>query len=485
MNIQLLYNNIKPAISLKTQYWLFVKQKTNIVLLLIFFIAGAYGLYQGYVFKNKQTATIAAFKKEKIDKLNTYLKGFEADTTKPEGKEAYSAVSSPLASNWNILLPAFKTPVSTAIFSIGQGDVFPYYYTVKVESFFMQLFKQAEIANSLRSLSGHFDISFWIIYLLPLLIILLCFNTLAAELGNGNWRLINSQGITARRWLSSKFLLTGLFIEILVIAIFISGIGLNYSFFQQSPNINDLLFFVAANLYLLFWLAIIYGINVIGKTTAANALYSGISWVVICIMLPVLTSMIVEKTIPVDNTKISRMSRRPQGSKFDDTTFGVRTIHQLGEQHPLNRNATINPASPGFKLAVYLAYHTLLDDSNTVKVNKYFTQIEQRQTIINNSSLINPAAAIDGMFASLSSNDASANHEFVWQTKNFHSSLNDVYYQTLFFEKLLTKNDYARLPIFNYKPTGISISIVINCLLLLLLSLVIYAVSNQKLKQIS
>src|SRR5688572_10652459 len=162
----------------KIHYWLFVKQRINRLLFVAFLLAGFYSLYQGFSFKAKQMATIDAFRKDKISDLDEMVKGFQADTTTQEGRVAYQKVTLLNLANWYTVLPATKTPTTTAIFSIGQSDVFPYYYTVKLESFFMQLFKQNEIQNPLRSLAGHFDSSFWIVYLLPLLIIVFCFNIL-------------------------------------------------------------------------------------------------------------------------------------------------------------------------------------------------------------------------------------------------------------------------------------------------------------------
>jgi ABC-2 type transport system permease protein len=473
-----------PGVSLKTQYWLFKKHRANSILLFAFLLAGIYGLYQGFVFKTKQIHTIENFKKEKVKNLSDLLSGFHADTTKIEGKEAYEKATGLISSNFNIALPAYKRPTSTAIFSIGQADVFPYYYTVRTESFFMQLFKQGEIANPLRSLAGHFDTSFWIIYLLPLLIIILCFNSLSNELDNGNWALINSQGISKKRWLQSKFLLVGLIIETMVVSILIVGLIINYGYFNQVPTLNDFLFFVGANLYFIFWLSLVYGINSIGKSTSTNALYCGIIWTMVCVIIPTLTTVLIEKIVPVDNTPISRMSRRPQGSKFENDAFGIKTIKQFGETYAIFKTAKINPEKPAFKFAVYLAYHRLLDDYNTAKVKNYFQGIEKRQQFINSSCLFNPTAAIDGIFASLANNDAFANHLFVWQTKDLHDKLNDAYYPAVFFDRQVTKNDYDKFPVFNYANTAsLSTILIIGYTSLGLLAVFVFVLSNKNLKK--
>ena len=459
-----------PRIAIKMQYWLFRKQKSSIWLLIIFLLAGIYGLYQGFVFKQKQRNTIETFREDRTKKFAKVIDSFSADTTKPEGKEALMAAKSTREANWATNLPTFKTPVSTAIFCIGQADVFPYYYNVKIESFFMQLFKQGEINNPLRSLAGHFDVSFWVIYLLPLLIIVLSFNALSAELDNGNWRLLNAQGIGARQWLSSKFLWVGILLEILVLVVFLVGIIVNFIYFQQAPSLSDLLFFIGINLYLIFWLSVVYLINSFGRNTSNNALFSGIAWTIICIIMPTLFSMISESIVEVDNTVVSRMSRRPQGSKFEDETFGIKTIKQLGELNPKYKNAVINPKSRSFKFSIYTAYHELLDDTNKVAVRQYFDKIEQRQNITNGSTLLNPTAAMDGIFANLAQNDAAANHQFVWQTKAFHGKLHDAYFPVLFFNKSMQKADYERFPVFeSNRNTSITALLWLNYVVLLTL----------------
>ncbi|MDQ3535022.1 MAG: DUF3526 domain-containing protein [Bacteroidota bacterium] len=430
----------------KIQYWLFVKQKTNWLLLIVFLSAGMYALYQGFAFKAKQISTIHSFREEKSSNLNDMVSGFQADTTTVEGKEAYQKVTEVNQANWYTVLPAYKIPNTTAIYSIGQGDVFPYYYTVKLESFFMQLFKQNEITNPLRSLAGHFDTSFWVIYLLPLLIIVLGFNILSAELDNGNWRLINSQGVSPKHWVRSKMLLIANGVGSLFLIIFFIGIMINYIYFNQLPAITDLLFFVGVYLYLGFWLSVLYLINAFGLNTSASALYSGILWVLICIIMPALVTTVIEKVVSVDNTLVSRMSRRPQGSKFEDDAFGIKTIKQFGELKPQYKDATIEPKSKLFRFSVYFAYHELLDDSNRVVVQHYFDNIEQRQSLTNASGVINPAASIDGIFAGLAFNDAEANHRFIWSMKDFHGRLRDAFFPALFYDRSLNESDYKKLP---------------------------------------
>jgi hypothetical protein len=64
-------HNRHTGITLHLQRWLFKKQRINILLLIIFLLAGLYGLYQGAAFKYKQLRTIESFRNEKLQALRT------------------------------------------------------------------------------------------------------------------------------------------------------------------------------------------------------------------------------------------------------------------------------------------------------------------------------------------------------------------------------------------------------------------------------
>ncbi|GAB3522122.1 DUF3526 domain-containing protein [Emticicia fontis] len=475
-------NTISLPSLIRLHYWKFRKQKSNWFLIGVFLIAGMYSLYQGFSFKRRQINTIETFAAEKQKVINDQLQNFHADTSTAEGKAKINLAGSVFVGNRIIALPAFKKSISTAIYNIGQADTFPYYYTIKIENFFMQLFKQGEINNPLRSLAGHFDVTFWVIYLLPLLIILLNFNTFSAELDNGNWRLIFSQGVSAEYWLLAKFLLTALLIEILLLLIFAAGITLNALSFHQNAGLQDLHFFVAVNLYLLLWFAIVYFINSFGKSTSFNALCSGMMWITTCMLMPALVTMLAETIVRVDNTIVSTMSRRPQGDKFENDDFGKQTIRQLGELHPAYKNARITPETPAFRLAVFIAYHELLNEMHTVEVKKYYSSVEQRQALTDGSVFINPAAAVDGLLTSLAANDAQANHEFIWQARKFQQKIHAAYFPALFNVRPLQESDYKKLPVFEPEShTPNNLLLFGSFLFLITASYILYQISNKKL----
>ena len=86
-------NKLSTLQLIQIQFWLFIKQRLSLLLLLVFLLIGFYGLYQGFAFKAKQNQIITAFRNEKNETLLEMVKGFEADTSTSEGKAAYRKVT--------------------------------------------------------------------------------------------------------------------------------------------------------------------------------------------------------------------------------------------------------------------------------------------------------------------------------------------------------------------------------------------------------
>lgn len=469
----------------KLQWQQFGKGKSNWFVVLLFLCAGFYGLYQGFVEKSKKLTTIQSFRGEKDSLFADMKAGLDADTALPAGKAKFRKSSSLSSGVGFTRLPSYKIPVSSAIYNIGQSDVLTYYYLFALENFEMQLFKQTEINNPLRALAGHFDLSFWIIHLLPLLILLFTFNALSAELDNGNWRLIASQGITERLWLQSKFFIAAIAVLALVMMITTVGTILNVIVFNQPPDLCDVLFFSTSVVYIFFWLSLFYFINSLRKPTTYNALVSGIAWISICFISPVLVSKIAGEAVPVDNTKISTYSRRPQNPQIEESkAFAEGMIKKFAALQPAYENADSDSTKPSFTLRTYHSYHWLLHKERWPVVQQYFNAIERRQEITNWSTIINPAGSTDGFLTVLADNDAESYHQFIHQTECLHTALQDAFYPALFSDKSLTTNNYKALSAFQYQRNKIPVSVIIYYLLMLVMSVFLVKSGNHNCNKI-
>jgi ABC-2 type transport system permease protein len=87
--------------------------------------------------------------------------------------------------------------------ALGQSDLFPSQYDVTNQSSVVFM-NPSDIESPWHLMSGHFDLAFVIVYLLPLLIFALSYNLLSAERENGTLRLLLSQPLRLRTLLAGK-----------------------------------------------------------------------------------------------------------------------------------------------------------------------------------------------------------------------------------------------------------------------------------------
>ncbi len=468
----------------KLQFRQYAKRKSSWLVMLLFCSIGVYALYQGYADKKSKIVTINSFRQQSDSLLNVMKAGISADTTTVQGKAAYVKSSNMRSGLWNTRLPSFKQPVSTAIYNIGQSDVLTYYYLFTAENFEMQWLKQTEIGNPLRALAGHFDVSFWVVYLLPLMVLLFSFNALSAERDNGNWRLIAAQGISEKTWLKSMLAVVAFLAAALILLIAIMGTMINRYVFSQGFSLSDGLFFLSAFIYLFFWLALFYFINGLHRSTAYNAMVSGVAWIGLCLVLPVVISNIGAAAIPVDNTRISSFSRRPQNIRMNaDKSLAADFIKQLSKADTAYKSADTDTLSPEFYLRVYHAWHLLLHKERWPVVQQYFQQVEKRQQLTNWSTLINPAASTDGYLTALADNDAAAFHHFTRETEELHDDLHQAMFNSVFTKETFEEADYNRLPRFVYKRNKIPLSVIGYLSCMLIMSIGLFRIGGRRLRQ--
>lgn len=154
----------------------------------------------------------------------------------------------------------------------------------------------SELENPDNLSFGAFDLSFVLIYLLPLLVIALSFNLVSGELEQGTLALQQSQPIASgvlffQKMLARFVLLGGLTIVIVLPGLILSGISLDSTAVWQTLGV--------AVLYSLFWFLISLSINLQGGSSAQNALLCIGAWLLFTLVAPALANTVAEKVHPV------------------------------------------------------------------------------------------------------------------------------------------------------------------------------------------
>lgn len=154
----------------------------------------------------------------------------------------------------------------------------------------------SELENPDNLAFGAFDLSFVLIYLLPLLVIALSFNLISGERELGTLALQKAQPIGSgtlffQKMLARFALLGGLTAAIVLPGLAWSGISPASAAAWQTLGV--------AVLYSLFWFLVALGINFRGGSSAQNALLCIGAWLLFTLVLPALANMVSEKAQPV------------------------------------------------------------------------------------------------------------------------------------------------------------------------------------------
>src|SRR5262249_12371223 len=130
-----------------------------------------------------------AAQKSNVDLLKLVLAGKESPL--PFSNPANpAAVAGGLAGRYVLIPNAPLAPLA-----IGQSDMSPDYYAITYRSK-VQFMYDTEIENPWNLLSGHFDLAFVIVFLLPLMVCATSYNLLSGEREQGTLRMLCAQPLT-------------------------------------------------------------------------------------------------------------------------------------------------------------------------------------------------------------------------------------------------------------------------------------------------
>ena len=191
---------------------------------------------------------------------------------------------------------AVLEPGPLAALAVGQSDLLPYYYDVNIytnESSFQQ---NGEVENPLNLMVGRFDLTFVVVYLLPLLVLALSFNVLSEEREQGTLALTLSQPVSARDVVLAKLAFRAVLVVGMVLAVSLAGAVATGGF--GSPG-RVLLWCAAVVSYALFWFVLAAWVNTLRRSSAWNATVLVGAWLVLVVVLPAAVNIAADVLHPL------------------------------------------------------------------------------------------------------------------------------------------------------------------------------------------
>jgi len=339
------------------------------------------------------------------------------------------------------------TPLAPLAF--GQSDLLADYFKVTTSSK-ITFIDDMEIENPWNLLSGHFDMSFIVIYLLPLLIFAISYNLLSAEREHGTLRLLLSQPLGLSSLVIGKIAVRA--VALLAAAAIVPLAALA----AMSPEVRSSLdawtlaswtgFIVA---YGMLWFALAIAVNALGLSSAANALMLIGTWIVSVLVAPVLLNLTVSIASPAPSrTELATRTRLVTMAGLNRHADLLATDYY----QDLDADGLLVPKDGRIQVAARPRGQYLLerdvDRDLEALLERFRTQLAGQQRLVARYGWLSPAVvAYEGLTA-LAGTGLRRHLHFEDQIDDFHRAWRDFFEPRILNGVAIAVPDLDRLPAF-------------------------------------
>jgi ABC-2 type transport system permease protein len=420
----------------------------QVVIMAVFVCAALYAIHYGNAVIDRQEDTVQYIRRQNALDQQQLIKGLTADTSTAAGLAAWEKAAYPSKVRFFLNYYAIDEPAPMSRLSIGQRDVNAFYLPLNAQNLYLQLFR-SEIANPRKLLTGNFDLSFVIIYLLPLLIISFTYNLLSDEAEKGTLPMLRIQPIPLHHIILSKALFwLGITTSLLLL---ITGIAFVWSGTPVSAASSMGWWLLITWSYTVCWFALLLLVNAFRRSSAFNALCSLGVWLLFLVVIPALLNLSFTDEKQADPTKLTDFIRRQQGLG-ESKQEKLEVLERFYKLYPQYRHTDTAAAVRFLEFQAYSAYVTLTDAAAKPSVDAYYQHVWDRHQKIAAFHLVNLAVNTQNLLNILAHSGLEDTFTFRQSITAFHRQLCHFCFEPLFAGRLMTKADFDHIPVFKPSP---------------------------------
>ena len=371
--------------------------------------------------------------------------------------------------NKNPRVAAFE-PGNLSVIATGQSDLFNHYVkpTLTGDSFRLSF---TELTSPIRLLMGNFDLSFVLVYLLPLVIISFCYNILSGEKEKGSLVLIASNPQSLKTWLAQKIflrfgLITGLLILFILLTLKINNVLLNSSV---------LALLLAVVLYSMFWFSLSFLINLKGKSSERNAITLLGLWVALVLIIPSLISQVANTFHPVPSRTLLINEMRVLENETNEEQDKILDNYMRDHPELVVRDANGNVTEDFWQK--YFASKDMVAKKITPLLARYDNQLRLQQDLINQFRFLSPAILLQNNLTELAETSTDHYAAYHQSVRNFQEEWQSFFLPMVFLNKPFTKEMISQFPQFRIESSNIKSHLTTNSLITLLFIVALIAIS--------
>lgn len=261
----------------------FVRSPFKVVALILFVLAGIYGLHNGASLYHEQMGQIELINQKIEEERQQYISYYDQGKRGPEDRP-WVDISTPFWSIWHSAIYHFKPPSPALVYSIGQTEQYGFYKRITFNASPYDADMTQEIANPERLQTGTLDFSFVLLFLLPLLLLILLYNLKTMEAEQGFLPQIVVQTASMHIWLSSRVVFYVGIIFITIVGLLLYGAVLTDLFSSTAVVFSQMLLY--SFLYLLFWAVIFYFLLWKSSSIMSSTLKMAGVWLLFAFIIP-------------------------------------------------------------------------------------------------------------------------------------------------------------------------------------------------------
>jgi len=360
---------------------------------------------------------------------------------------------------------AAMPPDEMAIIATGQSDIFTHYVQPNLygESFELNY---SELSSPVQLMFGSFDLSFVLIYLLPLIVIAFSYNILSHEREQGILQIIASHPLSPLRWLFQKALLryallSAVLTVLLLVFLSIAGVSLVEQFGKT------LTFALLAIGYSLFWFVLACVIYLRGQSSANNAVWLIGMWILLVLLVPSTVNQLANTLYPVPSR--AKLINELRVVNAEAEKKADQLLENFLRDHP--ELAGYEGGSIGWQ--EYFATQDLIKSEIQPVLDEYEVKLQQQQDWVDRLRFISPALLLQSSFNEISGTSTRHYEDYRQQVYDFSLIWRDYFLPKIFRGETFTKPMMAELPEFEYRPSTTIRQSAVNAVAVLMYSMVL------------
>ncbi len=298
---------------------------------------------------------------------------------------------------------ATHPPGELSHLAVGYRDIMPSRLTVGAWRNEISMVERYEFDNPLILSLGRFDFAFFLIVVLPVLMIALSFDVIASDLASGRARLLLSSAVSLRQVILARLLLRNGLLCGLVLLVLLGGF-----LFAQATLAEYLLWLGVSVAYMVFWFTLIFCLVAASRQAEAVAARLLACWLVLTFAIPAVVDSAVQALNPppskLAHLSVARIAEAEAARQTAALTDGFLADHpelSVGDEDV-----------PGYYRGTFLA-NERVREYTAPTVADFREAAEAREAGLSALQYLSPALLAQRTLYRLAQADAAASRHFL------------------------------------------------------------------------